>query len=328
MKTILLIFLFLISFVTQSFSQQIELEQIDSITFLDRGVLKDYLFTKYEILEPKTMQFQRLVGEKKVEKWEVKTNSHLLSIVKETKYKGFPMKIYLDGKVLSIPKEMTKIADSLSKVVLQECCVYVYQHDGREIILVQFPIKNKTVVPYPIYLIDTRTHSTLSIRTAGTLCDKYPIFLIKKIHKNGTSTLLLNKEKQFPMDETDSGKQCFYIVNIFKMYNKDEKPLPLSYKDMYAKDGINEIKEYFMLKYPNIAKYPVVFNFVIQEESSTDDANLISYSVSYEARGRDTLTSIAKDMGITLQELLDLNKNIKDKDDIKNGQEIVIYRTK
>jgi len=328
MKNILLIFLFLISFVTQSFSQQIELEQIDTITFLDRGVLKEYLSTKYEILKPKTMQFQRLAGEKKIEKWEVKTNSHLLSIVKETNYKGFPMKIYLDGKVLAIPKEMTKIADSLSKVVLQECCVYVYQHDGREILIVQFSIKNKTVVPYPIYLIDTRTNSTLSIRMAGTLCDKSPIFLMKKTHKDGTNTLLLNKEKQFPMDETDSGKQCLYIVNIFKMYNKDEKPLPLSYQDMYAKDGINEIKESFRLKYPNIAEYHVVFNFVLQEGASTDDANLISCSVSYELRGRDTLTSIAKNMGITLQELLDLNKNIKDKDNIKNGQEIVIFRTK
>ena len=33
-------------------------------------------------------------------------------------------------------------------------------------------------------------------------------------------------------------------------------------------------------------------------------------------------------MGITLQNLLDLNKNIKDKDDIKEGQEIIVYVTK
>jgi len=324
MKTILLTFLFFGIFISQTFSQEIELYQVDNTTFLDRTLLKEYLSIKYEAMKPKMMQFQRLLWEEDIQKWEAKTDAHTLTIVKKTKYKDFPMEIYLDGKVLPITKEMLNMHEYLSEAHSFGSCIYVYEYDGREIIIIEF-----SGSAHPIYLIDTHNNATFSITTDGGSCSypEYVMFLMKKVNKNGISTLFITQQYQSHI-ERYFGKYLTFNLKIFKMYNTTEKKYISSDKDTSNKSETTKVKESFFSKHPAMDKNRLVFNFSMQQKYYVYAANLISYSVSYKIKSGDTITSITKNMGITLQNLLDLNKNIKDKDDIKEGQEIIVYITK
>ena len=108
-KIIVFITFFIV--INASYSQEIKLQYIDSLTFSKKDSLVESLKDNYEMLKYKKFQFESLIWEDSLQKSQVQTSQNRLIVVRESKYEIFPIKIYLNDTALVIPKNMKEYPD-------------------------------------------------------------------------------------------------------------------------------------------------------------------------------------------------------------------------